>query len=192
MLFLAALALVTGLLFGLAPALQMSRGDGAEALKEGGRGFVGRGKRWSRNALIMSEVALAFILLSGAGLLIRSFQRLTNVDAGFDSTNVVTMYFQLMIGQRYGRRAVDDLLESGFGNGSGGSRRKGSGFYLRPPPAGLGLWHAFSHCGKGLRAVQASSLLLQDRHARLFLRAGDADPARARTRRPRRQRICCP
>jgi hypothetical protein len=45
----------------------------------------------------MSEVALAFVLLAGAGLLIRSFQRLTNVDPGFDSTNVVTMYFQLMM-----------------------------------------------------------------------------------------------
>jgi len=45
----------------------------------------------------LSEVALAFVLLAGAGLLIRSFQRLTNVDPGFDSTNVVTMYFQLMM-----------------------------------------------------------------------------------------------
>jgi putative ABC transport system permease protein len=97
MLFLGAMALVTGLLFGLAPALQMSGRDAAEALKEGGRGSVGRGKRWSRNALILSEIALAFVLLAGAGLLIRSFQRLTNVDAGFDSTNVVTMYFQLMM-----------------------------------------------------------------------------------------------
>lgn len=92
MLFLSALAILTGVLFGLAPAFQGSRRDPADVLKEGGRGSVSSGARlWLRQSLVITEVALAFVLLVGAGLLIRSFQRLMLVDPGFDSTNVITM-----------------------------------------------------------------------------------------------------
>jgi len=90
--FLTVLALVTGILFGLVPALQGTRRDMVGVLKEGGRGAAGStGRRLMRHALVVSEVALAFVLLVGAGLLIRSFNNLMNVDPGFDSTNVVTM-----------------------------------------------------------------------------------------------------
>jgi putative ABC transport system permease protein len=90
--FLTLLALVTGILFGLVPALQGTRRDMVGVLKEGGRGAAGStGRRLMRHALVVSEVALAFVLLVGAGLLIRSFNNLMNVDPGFDSTNVVTM-----------------------------------------------------------------------------------------------------
>ena len=100
MLFLGALTLVTGIFFGIVPALQASQRNPVEALKEGGRGAAGSRRRLVlRNALIVSQVALAFVLLSGAGLLIRSFNRLTSVDAGFDTTNVVTMSFQLVMGR---------------------------------------------------------------------------------------------
>jgi putative ABC transport system permease protein len=96
--FLTALALVTGILFGLAPALQGTRRDTAGVLKEGGRGAAGSaGRRLMRHALIVSEVALAFVLLVGAGLLIRSFNNLMNVNPGFDSTNVVTMNVPLIM-----------------------------------------------------------------------------------------------
>ena len=99
-LFLAALTLGTGILFGIFPALQASRRDPVESLKEGGRGTAGsRRRQILRNALIVSQVALAFMLLCGAGLLIRSFNRLTGVDAGFDATNVVTMSFPLVMGR---------------------------------------------------------------------------------------------
>ena len=99
-LFLGALTLLTGIAFGIFPALQASRRDPVEALKEGGRGTAGSRRRlFLRNALVISQVALAFVLLCGAGLLIRSFNRLTNVDAGFDATNVVTMSFQLVMGR---------------------------------------------------------------------------------------------
>ena len=92
LLVMLALAALTGVLFGLAPALQATRRDSAELLKEGGRSATGGVSRHRlRGALIVSEVALAFVLLTGAGLLIRSFERLLNVDAGFDSTNVITM-----------------------------------------------------------------------------------------------------
>ncbi len=99
-LFLLALSVLTGLVFGLAPALQASRRDPVEALKEGGRGNAGSRRRLLlRNALVVSEVALAFVLLSGAGLLIRSYDRLTNVDPGFEAESVVTMSFPLVMGR---------------------------------------------------------------------------------------------
>jgi putative ABC transport system permease protein len=96
--FLTVLALVTGILFGLVPALQGTRRDMVGVLKEGGRGAAGStGRRLMRHALVVSEVALAFVLLVGAGLLIRSFNKLMNVNPGFDSTNVVTMSVPLIM-----------------------------------------------------------------------------------------------
>jgi predicted permease len=111
-LFLGALTLLTGIAFGIFPALQASRRDPVEALKEGGRGTAGSRRRvFLRHALVISQVALAFVLLCGAGLLIRSFGRLTNVDAGFDATNVVTMSFQMVMG-----RDVDGERLTGYVN----------------------------------------------------------------------------
>ncbi|HYM13569.1 MAG TPA: ABC transporter permease, partial [Bryobacterales bacterium] len=92
LLFLLGIALLTAILFGLGPALQLTGRDSAESLKEGGRGgSSGASHQRLRNALIVTEVSLAFVLLAGAGLLIRSFERLLNVDPGFETTNVITM-----------------------------------------------------------------------------------------------------
>src|SRR5262245_62066248 len=89
--FTLAVALLTGLLFGLAPALQSARLDLTEALKEGGKG-AGSGARRHRtlNLLVVGEVALAMLLLIGAGLLINSFVRLQQVSPGFDEKNLLT------------------------------------------------------------------------------------------------------
>lgn len=96
--FLATLTILTSVLFGLVPALQNSRTDPVEALREGGRGSSsGRGRHWLRNSLIVGEVTLAFILLAGAGLMIRSFDRLSHVDMGFDSSNLISMYLPLVM-----------------------------------------------------------------------------------------------
>src|SRR5688572_3464861 len=89
------ISLLTGLIFGLAPAIQSSNFSPNETLKEGGRGSeAGRGNR-IRAGLIVAEVAISLVLLIGAGLLINSFLRLRNVDPGFRSDNLLTMRVSL-------------------------------------------------------------------------------------------------
>jgi predicted permease len=88
----AAITLVTGIAFGLAPALRASSADLSSSLKEGERGSTegGRGNR-TRDMLIASEFALALMLLVGAGLLVRSFAAMQSLDPGYDPSNVLTM-----------------------------------------------------------------------------------------------------
>jgi predicted permease len=83
-------SLATGLLFGLWPALHGSRRDVAEAIKEGGTASAGvRRGRWTRRGLVVSEIALALVLLTGAGLFFRSLLSLARVDPGFQTEQLV-------------------------------------------------------------------------------------------------------
>jgi putative ABC transport system permease protein len=91
LLFVLVLAVVTGVLFGIVPAFKATRSDLTNPIKQGGTGSSpSQSSKRFRGTLVVAEVALAFVLLAGAGLLIRSFFRLQVVDTGFDSTNVVT------------------------------------------------------------------------------------------------------
>jgi putative ABC transport system permease protein len=86
--FTAVMSVATALLFGMLPALQSSKTDVNDALRDGSRGASARG--WLRSSLVVVEFALAVVLLVGAALLVRSFWRLQRVDLGFDSRHVLT------------------------------------------------------------------------------------------------------
>ena len=91
LLFTMVIGILTGVLFGLAPALSGTRPDLARSLKESGRTTAGFTSHRMRTALVVAEVALSFVLLAGAGLLIRSFNRLASLNPGVDTTNVLAL-----------------------------------------------------------------------------------------------------
>ena len=97
LLFTLLLCLTTGILFAVLPLLQFSSPGLSESLKEGGRTRVGAGGRRVRNLLVVSEVAFAFMLLIGAGLLMKSFVNLMRVDPGLNPENVLTMQINLPV-----------------------------------------------------------------------------------------------
>jgi putative ABC transport system permease protein len=113
--FSLAVSLFCGLIFGIFPALQVDRGRISEVLKQGGRAGSGAG-RGLRNALVVAEVAVAVVLVVGAGLMLRSFVLLNNVSPGYRADHVLTVRMMLIF-RKYApslpRRAaiVEDTLE---------------------------------------------------------------------------------
>lgn len=111
--FALVVSVVTGIVFGLAPALRASSPNLTESLKEGDRGSTGSRQR-VRGALVITEVALALVLLIGAALMIRSFSRLQDVNPGFDATNLLTMQMSVTAAPGEGQSAAtffDQLQE---------------------------------------------------------------------------------
>jgi len=84
-------SLLTGVLFGIVPALQILKSDLRQELQESGRSSLGGVHHRFRNVLVVSEVALAVVLLVGAGLMLRSLQQVLNQDPGFDTSNLLTL-----------------------------------------------------------------------------------------------------
>jgi putative ABC transport system permease protein len=95
--FTAFLIILTGIVFGLLPALQTSRADLQGVLKDSGRGTAGAPRTRLRAALVVAEVAVALMLLAGAGLMLRSFQRLMAVEYGFDPDRLLTLQMWLAV-----------------------------------------------------------------------------------------------
>jgi predicted permease len=96
LLFTLALALLSGVVFGVVPAISVLRGNTSALLKDdSSRGSAGRATAWMRGTLVVVETALALMLLIGAGLLIKSFSRLQDVDPGFSTENVLTAQISL-------------------------------------------------------------------------------------------------
>jgi putative ABC transport system permease protein len=93
------ISLLTGVIFGLIPAIHASRADFNDALKEGGRSAATSLGQWVRRTLVVLEVAIALFVLIGAGLMIKSFMRLSEVDPGFKAENVLTMRVALTQGK---------------------------------------------------------------------------------------------
>jgi len=89
--FTAGVTLLTALIFGAAPALQVSKVDLNEALKEGGRSSSGAERHQTLRSLVVAEVALSLVLLIGAGLMMRSFMRLQHTSLGFNPENLLTL-----------------------------------------------------------------------------------------------------
>jgi putative ABC transport system permease protein len=99
LLFALGISLAAGVLFGLAPALQTSRTDLGGVIREGARGSKGRTGTRARGLLVVVEMALAVVLLAGAGLLIRSFAQLQSVDPGFRPERILTFNLELPDGK---------------------------------------------------------------------------------------------
>jgi predicted permease len=94
--FVFGVSLLTGIVFGIAPAWCVARADFAESIKEGGRtATAGRSGHLLRSILVTAEFALAVVLLVGAGLLLKAFSRLRSVNPGFNPQNITTVYMQL-------------------------------------------------------------------------------------------------
>ena len=93
--FTAAISCITVLLFGLFPAMQASRASRSALLEATRSGSGGAARRRTRNALVAVEIALALVLLASAGLMLRTFARLAQIDPGFNAENVLTMRFNL-------------------------------------------------------------------------------------------------
>ena len=106
------ISMLTGIVFGLAPALQAARGNLQESLKEGGRGSAGGGHRaWLRSTLVVIEVALSLVLLVGSSLFMRSFLNLQTATLGFDTKPLMTMRFYLPGVQYEGPEAKAQRVE---------------------------------------------------------------------------------
>jgi putative ABC transport system permease protein len=107
-LFAIGLSLLTGLVCGLVPAFAASRTSVNETLKQGGpSGSAGGGHAWLRSSLVVGEIATALVLLAVAGLLLRSFEKMRDVDLGYRADHVLSAYFSLPQGQYATQPAID-------------------------------------------------------------------------------------
>jgi predicted permease len=104
------ISLLASLVFGLLPALQISRTDIRMMLGESGRGTTERGNRWARRLLVIAEVALAVVLLVSAGLLLRTFSALRALRPGFDASHVITAQLSLQDARYAGSKQVNLLF----------------------------------------------------------------------------------
>ena len=189
-----AIAIVTGLVFGLAPALHARSGALHDALKDATRGSTeGRRRAWVRNALVVSEIAFACVLLVGAGLLIRSLIRVLDVDMGFQPAHAATIrvdpdarvatheqrnaYFDEVLRRvkeipGVESAAITDALPLGS-NRSWGARAKGVTYERGQPPVGVRARGHRRVSGGAGHAARRRPRLLRARHP--DQRAGVAD-----------------
>ena len=182
-----AVAVVCGLLFGLAPMMHTRSTATAEALKSSPRGSSGTTRHRVRRALVMAEVALAVIVVAGAGLLLRTVHNLTAVDTGFDRSRLVTFSITLPVAAadlRHGSRlwspqqtsdpyiseAVAGAARRARGHRGDGDDRPAARSSARVQPDGDRELH------RHIRSADPASVL-PARHVRLLRDDGHPDPA---------------
>ena len=156
------LSILTGIMFGLAPALSVARGDLVEILKESGKATT-TGKPWLRQSLIVSEVSLSCILLVGTGLMIRTFTSLLRVDPGFHAENVLT--FQLSFPwSRYGTvESVTNFLKDLRTNlAAMPDAESVGGVSHLPLDEGLGNWYSY-YWAEGAPIQQQNTVMADHR-----------------------------
>ncbi len=152
---------LTGILFGIVPALQASKLDVTSALKEGGRSGEGHRRTSARSLLLIGEVALSLMLLVGAGLLIKSFLRLQEVRPGFNARNVLTAHLSLQ-GPKYKVdqqnveffRQLIERLEA-----APGVQAAGGSVNLPLNPTGYGIGRGFIPEGRPLTVDEAKDAM---------------------------------
>ena len=182
LLFTFGVSIVTGLVFGLAPLMHTRVSGLAAALKEGGaRGATGAARHHVRRGLVMAEVALAVMLVIGAGLLLRTVANLTNVDTGFDRSRLVTFSMALPISRLpAGARSRADVSASARqaarrGGRAGGDRDVGPA----AQPAAQCQRHRHRQLHRAARRSVRERRLLPERDDRLLRDDGDSDRRRA-------------
>jgi putative ABC transport system permease protein len=187
LLFSLLITIATGIIFGLAPSWVTTKTDLNESLKEGGLSATTEtGRRRLRNALVASEMALALVLLTGAGLLVRTFLGLVNVDLGIDPANVVTTIIRLpdykyptSAQQALFYRNLLDSLKSAPGVKSAGAEGFGSTVFFQPqgqPAAAPGR--------NQLPPIKSSHLTFLRRWAHTWFRAANSQTMTLPARRP--------
>jgi putative ABC transport system permease protein len=148
LLFSAAVAVLTGLFFGVVPSLQASTSDVSTFLREGRRdGGGSSGSRTFRNVLVATEVALAIVLLTGAGLAARSFDRLTRIDLGFNPQNVLSLTVTPSAPRYAEGAALVDLYRRYVDGMATQPGVKAAGAVMMPPLARGGFGGTFSIIG---------------------------------------------
>lgn len=152
--FAAAVTLLTPLVFGLVPALQLSGIDLREALTDAGRGAAGSRRSRTRHALVAVQVALALVLLCGSGLLVRSFVRLLSVDPGFEPAGAIAMQTTVP-GDRYpdGPRAAL-FYQALLDRVAAVPGVRHAGIVNTPPLSGLDASGAFLHEGQAWEEIR--------------------------------------
>lgn len=188
LLFTLSVSLLTGIIFGLVPAWQAANPQVGECLKEGGReGADGAKSNRIRNVFAVVEIALALVLLVGAGLMVRSFMNLQKLDPGFDSNRILTTQIQLP-----SARYKEDAQLSAFANQliekvnplpdvesvalmsdlplSGGSNYLGFGIEGKPQPPGAPMQDAIAHSAS---PDYFKTMSIQLKRGRLFTNQDD-------------------
>lgn len=148
LLITAVVALACGLIFGLAPALQSSRLNLAESLKEGGRGADGSSGRRLRSVLVVAEIAFSLMLLVGAGLMIKSFMKLQSVNPGFNPDQILTLHLTLPRARYDTREKINLYNQQLIERVTAVRGVKAAGLTISLPPDRLEVSDSFSIEGK--------------------------------------------